>query len=317
MHDEFRGQIARQGITEEAYLKVMDKTEADLHAEFRPSAEKRVKTLLVLSKVADAEGVDVARRRRSTPRSPAAASATPATRSCWATSSPSAAAASSAARSAGVASSRRSSTAGSPTIPSTRRCRTSRMPRRPPSTARGPKPTPRSTPPIPAPSSPTSRRPPADRPSTRSEPEPAHGETQDARPHGHRVLQPRRARLRHLLAPAARADHLPRRRHRGPPRQPGHRPAPVPRVRGPGEGHQPVHQLARRPGDVRPRDLRHHAVPARAGQHDLHRHGGVDGGGPAGGRREGQALRPAEQPDHDPPGFGRVPRQRARRASSR
>ena len=59
MHDEFRGTLARQGITEEAYLKVVDKTEADLHAEFRPGAEKRVKTLLVLSKVADAEGLEV------------------------------------------------------------------------------------------------------------------------------------------------------------------------------------------------------------------------------------------------------------------
>ena len=59
MHDEFRGQIARQGITEEAYLKVMEKTEADLHEQFRPSAEKRVKMLLVLSKVAEAEGVTV------------------------------------------------------------------------------------------------------------------------------------------------------------------------------------------------------------------------------------------------------------------
>jgi len=59
MHDEFRGSIARQGITEEAYLKVVDKTEADLHADFRPGAEKRVRTLLVLSKVADAENVEV------------------------------------------------------------------------------------------------------------------------------------------------------------------------------------------------------------------------------------------------------------------
>jgi trigger factor len=59
MHDEFRGQIARQGITEEAYLKVMEKTEADLHEQFRPNAETRVKTLLVLSKVAEAEGVTI------------------------------------------------------------------------------------------------------------------------------------------------------------------------------------------------------------------------------------------------------------------
>ncbi len=59
MHDEFRATLARQGITEEAYLKAVEKTDADLHAEFRPGAEKRVRTLLVLSKVADAEGVTV------------------------------------------------------------------------------------------------------------------------------------------------------------------------------------------------------------------------------------------------------------------
>jgi trigger factor len=58
MHDEFRTSIARQGITEEGYLKVVGKTESDLHAEFRPRAEKRVKTLLVLSKIGDAEGID-------------------------------------------------------------------------------------------------------------------------------------------------------------------------------------------------------------------------------------------------------------------
>ena len=59
MHDEFRGSLARQGITEEAYLKAVEKTSDDLHADFRPNAEKRAKTLLVLSKVADAEGVEV------------------------------------------------------------------------------------------------------------------------------------------------------------------------------------------------------------------------------------------------------------------
>ena len=59
MHDEFRATLARQGITEEAYLKAVEKTDADMHAEFRPGAEKRVRTLLVLSKVADEEGVTV------------------------------------------------------------------------------------------------------------------------------------------------------------------------------------------------------------------------------------------------------------------
>ena len=59
MHDELRGSMARQGITEEAYLKATEKTEADLHAEFRPRAEKRVKVLLVLSKIAEAEGLEI------------------------------------------------------------------------------------------------------------------------------------------------------------------------------------------------------------------------------------------------------------------
>jgi trigger factor len=59
MHDEFKGSLARQGIGEDAYLKAVEKTTEDLHADFRPNAEKRVKTLLVLSKVADIEGVEV------------------------------------------------------------------------------------------------------------------------------------------------------------------------------------------------------------------------------------------------------------------
>jgi FKBP-type peptidyl-prolyl cis-trans isomerase (trigger factor) len=59
MHDEFKGTLARQGITEEAYLKAVEKTTEDLHGEFRPSAERRAKTLLVLSKVADVEGLEV------------------------------------------------------------------------------------------------------------------------------------------------------------------------------------------------------------------------------------------------------------------
>ncbi len=59
MHDEFRASLARQGITEEAYLKVVEKTDADMHTEFRPNAEKRVRVLLVLSKVAEAEGIEI------------------------------------------------------------------------------------------------------------------------------------------------------------------------------------------------------------------------------------------------------------------
>jgi trigger factor len=59
MHDELRSALARQGITEEAYLKVVAKTEEELHTEFRPQAEKRVKTLLVLSEIAKAKNVEV------------------------------------------------------------------------------------------------------------------------------------------------------------------------------------------------------------------------------------------------------------------
>jgi trigger factor len=60
LHDEFRASLARQGITEEAYFKAVEKSGDDLHAEFRPNAERRVKTLLVLSKIAEIEGVEVA-----------------------------------------------------------------------------------------------------------------------------------------------------------------------------------------------------------------------------------------------------------------
>jgi len=59
MHDEFRSSLARQGISDEAYAKVTGQSHEDLHSEFRPQAEKRVMTLLVLSKVAEVEGVTV------------------------------------------------------------------------------------------------------------------------------------------------------------------------------------------------------------------------------------------------------------------
>ena len=59
MHDEFRSAMARQGISEEAYAKVSGKSHEDLHNDFRPDAEKRVKVLLVLSKIAEAEGLEI------------------------------------------------------------------------------------------------------------------------------------------------------------------------------------------------------------------------------------------------------------------
>jgi hypothetical protein len=59
MHDEFRSSLARQGIAEPAYLKAVNQTDADLHAEFRPRAEHRTKVLLTLTKIAEAEGIEV------------------------------------------------------------------------------------------------------------------------------------------------------------------------------------------------------------------------------------------------------------------
>lgn len=59
MHDELRGALGGQGITEEAYLKATDKTPEQIHADFRPGAEERAKTLLVLGRIAEAEAMDV------------------------------------------------------------------------------------------------------------------------------------------------------------------------------------------------------------------------------------------------------------------
>jgi trigger factor len=59
MRDELRSTLGRRGISEEAYLKVVGKTEEEIDAELRSQAEKRVKTLLVLSEIAKAKGVDV------------------------------------------------------------------------------------------------------------------------------------------------------------------------------------------------------------------------------------------------------------------
>jgi trigger factor len=59
MHDEFRAALTRQGITEDAYTKVSGKSHEALHDDFRPDAEKRVRVLLVLSKVAEAENLTI------------------------------------------------------------------------------------------------------------------------------------------------------------------------------------------------------------------------------------------------------------------
>jgi len=59
MHDEFRGTLARQGISDDAYTKISGKSHEDLHNDFRPDAEKRVRVLLVLSKIAEEENLTV------------------------------------------------------------------------------------------------------------------------------------------------------------------------------------------------------------------------------------------------------------------
>jgi trigger factor len=144
MHDEFRATLARQGIGEEAYLKAVDKTEANLHGEFRPGAEKRVRTLLVLSKVADAEGVAVRSRRDQA--EVARGRERYADRGSWPTSIRIVAARTSGARSGAAASSSSSSTSGWPPTPSMRRCRTWRTRRHPRSRAARPPPPPATAP---------------------------------------------------------------------------------------------------------------------------------------------------------------------------
>lgn len=59
MYDEMRSALARQGITEEAYLAATGKAASELRTEFRPGAEERAKTLLVLGEIATREGIDV------------------------------------------------------------------------------------------------------------------------------------------------------------------------------------------------------------------------------------------------------------------
>jgi trigger factor len=59
MLDELRVRLAEQGIAYDEYLRVTERDEEKLLAEFRPDAEKRVKTLLVLSEIADKEQIEV------------------------------------------------------------------------------------------------------------------------------------------------------------------------------------------------------------------------------------------------------------------
>jgi len=59
VRDEMRSAMARQGISEEAYLSITGKTEAEIREQVRPQAEQRVKSLLVLTEIAKVKAVEV------------------------------------------------------------------------------------------------------------------------------------------------------------------------------------------------------------------------------------------------------------------
>lgn len=59
MIDELRVRLADQNIGFEEYLRATERDEQKLIAEFKPDAERRVKTLLVLSEIAEREGIQV------------------------------------------------------------------------------------------------------------------------------------------------------------------------------------------------------------------------------------------------------------------
>lgn len=56
--DQYLAQMAQQGINPETYYKITGTTEDDLHKQFAPDAERRVKTNLVLEAVVDAEKIE-------------------------------------------------------------------------------------------------------------------------------------------------------------------------------------------------------------------------------------------------------------------
>ena len=59
MRDELRSRLAQQRIGMEQYLELAKQSPEELSAELREPAQRRVKTLLVLSAIAEKEGVDV------------------------------------------------------------------------------------------------------------------------------------------------------------------------------------------------------------------------------------------------------------------
>jgi trigger factor len=58
MRDELRARLAEQRIGLDQYLQLSSQTPEELMAELREPASRRVKTLLVLSAIAEQEGID-------------------------------------------------------------------------------------------------------------------------------------------------------------------------------------------------------------------------------------------------------------------
>ncbi|MGI6036870.1 MAG: trigger factor [Limnochordia bacterium] len=59
MLNQFRNDLARHGMDFEGYLAMLDKTEEAVKEDFRPAAENRVKTDLVLERIGLDEGIEV------------------------------------------------------------------------------------------------------------------------------------------------------------------------------------------------------------------------------------------------------------------
>ncbi len=66
MLDELRVRLAEQGIGFEDYLRATERDESQIMAENRPDAERRVKTLLVLSEIAEKEDVEISDQELAT-----------------------------------------------------------------------------------------------------------------------------------------------------------------------------------------------------------------------------------------------------------
>lgn len=56
--DELEAEVKRMGLSLDAYLKAVKKTEADMASEWRTMAEKRAKVQLVVSKIAEVEHIE-------------------------------------------------------------------------------------------------------------------------------------------------------------------------------------------------------------------------------------------------------------------